>query len=227
VLGKKAGVVSPEIDPAIARAANFFGYYVNRGSIPYGEHEPYCGEHQLPGQSRTYYDHCSNGKDPLTAVLFACMGDKPVQTDYFTRMSVATYKGENYGHTGQGFSYLWTALGANVGGPTAVAAYQKKLRWDRDMKRRCDGSFVYEGGEQFGAGKGATYGDDSCRYWGNPTAYYLLHAAIPLKKLHITGKNANPANELSAGKVSQALWAADFVSQCGRLGSDRAFQCRH
>ena len=49
VLGKKAGVVSPEIDPAIARAANFFGYYVNRGSIPYGEHQPYYGEHQLPG----------------------------------------------------------------------------------------------------------------------------------------------------------------------------------
>ena len=217
VLGKMAGVVSSEIDPAIARAANFFGYYVNRGSIPYGEHEPYYGEHRLRGQNRMHYTHCSNGKDPLAAVLFACMGDQPAATEYYTRMSLAGFGGEGYGHTGQGFSYLWTALGANVGGPTAVAAYHKKLQWDRDLKRRCDGSFVYEGGEQWGAGKGTSYEDDSYTYygWSYPTAYYLLHAAIPLKNLHITGKNANPAHELDAGKVSNAIWAADFTSSCG------------
>ncbi|MEI6606470.1 MAG: DUF6288 domain-containing protein [Verrucomicrobiota bacterium] len=215
VLGKKAGVVNAEIDPAIARAASFFGYYVNRGSIPYGEHQPYYGEHQLQGQSRTYYDHCSNGKDGLAAVMFACMGDKPVQTEYFTRMSLGGYRGENYGHTGQGFSYLWTMLGANVGGPAAVTEYQKKMRWDRDMKRRLDGSFVYEGGEQWGAGKASDYWDSSYVYHDTPTAYYLLHAAIPLKNLYITGKNAAPANELSAQAVSSSLAAADFTSQCG------------
>jgi hypothetical protein len=215
VLGKKAGLVSPEIDPAIARAANFFGYYVNRGSIPYGEHQPYYGEHQLQGQSRTYYDHCSNGKDGLVAVMFACMGDKPLQTEYFTRMALSGYKGEQYGHTGQGFSYLWTALGANMGGPKAAAEYLKQLRWDRDLRRRSDGSFVYEGGEQWAPGRGNDYWDDSYIYWGNPTAYYLLHAAIPLKKLYITGKNANPANQLSPKTVSNALWAAEFTSRCG------------
>ncbi len=220
-LGKKAGVVNPEIDPAIERAAKFFGYYVNRGSIPYGEHQPYPGDHSLPGQSRTYYDHCSNGKDGLSAVMFACMGNKPVQTEYFSRMSVAGFRGEAYGHTGQGFSYLWTALGANVGGPTAVAEYQKTLRWDRDMKRRCDGSFVYEGDEQWGPGKAADYYDSSYTYWGNPTAYYLLHACIPLKKLYITGKNADPANTLSAEKVNNATWAADFTANCGGYSKEQ------
>ena len=214
-LGKKAGVVDPEIDPAIARAAKFFGYYVNRGSIPYGEHQPYYGEHQIPGQSRIYYDHCSNGKDGLAAVMFSIMGAKPLQTEYYARMSVAGYSGENYGHTGQGFSYLWTMLGANVGGTTAVNEYQKKMRWDRDMKRRLDGSFVYEGGEQWGPGKATDYWDSSYTYHDTPTAYYLLHAAIPLKKLYITGKNADPANSLSAQVVSNALWASDFTSQCG------------
>jgi hypothetical protein len=214
VLGKKAGVVSPEIDPAIARAAKFFSYYVNRGSIPYGEHQPYYGEHQLQGQSRTYYDHCSNGKDALAAVMFACMGDKPVAAEYFVRMSVAGFRGEQYGHTGQGFSYLWTALGANMGGPTAAAEYEKKLCWDRDMKRRSDGSFVYEGGEQWAPGQGSSYWDDSYTYWNYPTAYYLLHAAMPLKKLYITGKGLNPANALSAQTVSNAIWASDFTSLC-------------
>ncbi|MEI7900136.1 MAG: DUF6288 domain-containing protein [bacterium] len=221
VLGKKAGVVSPEIDPAIARAANFFGYYVNRGSVPYGEHQPYYGEHQLQGQSRTYYDHCSNGKDGLVAVLFACMGGKPVQTEYFTRMALAGYKGEHYGHTGQGFSYLWTALGAGMGGAQAAAEYQKQLRWDRDLKRRCDGSFVYEGGEQWAPGKAADYWDDSYTYWGYPTAYYLLHAALPLKKLCITGKIADPSSRLSAQAVTNALWAAEFTERCGGYTKDQ------
>ncbi len=214
VLGKRAGVKNPEIDPAIARAANFFGYYVNRGSIPYGEHQPYYGEHQLQGESRTYYDHCSNGKDGLAAVMFSCMGDKPLQAEYFTRMSVAGFKGEQYGHTGQGFSYLWTTLGAAMGGPQAAAEYLKQVRWDRDMRRRSDGSFVYEGGEQWAPGMGKDYWDDSYAYWGNPTAYYLLHAALPLKKLCITGKLVTPANQLSPKVVTNAVWAAEFTGHC-------------
>ena len=221
VLGKQAGVKSPEIDPAIARAANFFGYYVNRGSIPYGEHQPYYGEHQLQGQSRTYYDHCSNGKDGLAAVMFACMGDKPVQTEYYTRMALAGFKGEQYGHTGQGFSYLWTALGAAMGGPQAASAYLKQVRWDRDLKRRSDGSFVYEGGEQWAPGIGKDYWDDSYIYWGNPTAYYLLHAALPLKKLYITGKHVTPASQLSPTAVTNAVWAAEFTGRCGGYPEDQ------
>ncbi|MCE9609910.1 MAG: DUF6288 domain-containing protein [Chthoniobacter sp.] len=215
VLGKKAGVKNTEIDPAIARAANFFGYYVNRGSVPYGEHQPYYGEHQLQGQKRTYYDHCSNGKDGLAAVMFACMGDKTLPTEYFSRMALAGFKGEAYGHTGQGFSYLWTALGAAMGGPQAAAEYLKQMRWDRDMKRRCDGSFVYEGGEQWAPGRAKDYWDDSYTYWGNPTAYYLLHAALPLKKLCITGKLVAPANHLDSKAVSNSIWAAEFTARCG------------
>ena len=221
VLGKKAGVKNPEIDPAIARAANFFGYYVNRGSIPYGEHQPYYGEHQLQGQSRFYYDHCSNGKDGLSAVMFANMGDKPLQTEYFSRMALAGFKGEAYGHTGQGFSYLWTALGAAMGGPQAASEYLKQLRWDRDMKRRCDGSFVYEGGEQWAPGKGNDYWDDSHIYWGYPTAYYLLHVALPLKKLCITGKHLTQANHLNPKAVSDAIWAAEFTGRCGTYTKDQ------
>ena len=226
-LGKKAGVVSDAIDPGIARAANFFGYYVNRGSIPYGEHQPYCGDYQLQG--RNYYDHRSNGKDGLAAVMFACMDNKPVQTEYFSRMALAGYNGEAYGHTGQGFSYLWTMLGANMGGQLAAIEYHKNMRWDRDMKRRSDGSFVYEGGEQWAPGKSIDYWDALQSdggpniYYDNPTAYYLLHACIPLKNLYITGKNANPANNLNAAKVSNAIWAAQFTAACSTYTKEQLF----
>ena len=55
------------------------------------------------------------------------------KTEYFTRMSVAGYNGREYGHTGQGFSYLWGALGADMGGDAAAAAHLKQVRWHLDL----------------------------------------------------------------------------------------------
>ena len=210
VLGKKAGVTDPEIDPAIARTAGFFGHFVNGGSVPYGETQPYWGEHRINGVGPEYLDYRSNGKDGLCAVLFACMDNKPAQAEYFARMCVAGTRGEAYGHTGQGFAYLWTQLGANMGGTNAAAAFAKNKFWDRDMKRRCDGSFVYEGGEQWGAGQANDYWHPS-GYWYKQTAAYLLHAAMPLKKLYITGKGLTSTNVLSAQTVTNATWAAEFA----------------
>ena len=114
VMGKKViestgGAVDPEIDPAIERGSNFLAYYVNKGPIPYGEHEPFADS------------HASNGKDPMCAVLFGLQASRPVETEYFVRMSVAGCTGREYGHTGQGFSYLWGTIGANMGGQLAVA----------------------------------------------------------------------------------------------------------
>ena len=209
VMGKKAiqagrGTLHPEINPAIMRASNFFSYFVNKGPIPYGEHEPYMA------------GHASNGKDAMCAVLFGLQDQRPVQNEYFTRMSTAGYNGREYGHSGQGFSYLWGALGANMGGPAAAAAYLQQVRWHLDLERRTDGSFVYDGGEQYGAGKTA---DNSylgaCGYNDvNPTASYILTYALPLARIHLTGKNRNPASTLDAAKVANAIAAGSFKQTC-------------
>ena len=200
VLQSTGGAVDSEIDPAIARGSNFLAYYVNKGPIPYGEHEPFADA------------HASNGKDPMAAVLFGLQASRPVETEYFVRMSVAGFTGREYGHTGQGFSYLWGAIGANMGGPTAAAKYMENFRWHTDLVRRTDGSFTYEGQEQYGGGAtedgsylGATgYNDVS------PTASYLLSYGVALQRLYITGRNAIPANTLSAAKVNNAIAAATF-----------------
>ena len=97
VMGKKCGVEDPEVDAAIERASRFFGYYVDKGAIPYGEHEPW-----------PYHDN--NGKNAMTAVLFATQGNRTTETQFFAKMVTASYKNREYGHTGQGFSYLWGAL---------------------------------------------------------------------------------------------------------------------
>jgi len=199
VMGKKCGVKDPEVDAAIARASGFFGYYVDKGAIPYGEHEPW-----------PYHEN--NGKNSMSALLFALQGNKIKETQFFAKMATAGYRSRECGHTGQGFSYLWSALGANAGGPAAAAAFVKEASWHLDLVRRCDGSFTYDGGEQYGAGKtddNTYYGKSS--YDGlSPNATYVLTYSMPLKKLCITGKDASQPNWLSKQEVAAAIASGSF-----------------
>ncbi len=199
VMGKKCGVKDPEVDAAIARAAGFFGYFVDKGSIPYGEHEPW-----------PYHEN--NGKVSMSAVLFSLMGNRVQDAQFFAKMATAGYRSRECGHTGQGFSYLWSALGANVGGPAAAAAFMKEASWHLDLVRRCDGSFTYDGGEQYGAGRTEdnTYYGKSSYYGLSPTATYVLTYSMPLKKLCITGKEASPATWLGKKEVADAIASGRF-----------------
>lgn len=194
VMGKRCGVEDPEIDPAIERASKFFGYFVDKGGIPYGEH--------LPTD-----DHDNNGKNAMAAVFFAAQGDKPRETQYFAKMVTASYQNREYGHTGQGFSYLWGALGANTGGPAAASAFFRKASWHFDLVRRSDGAFTYDGDEQYGGGKTEddTYFGRSGYYRLSPTASYVLTYALPLKHLVITGKGADSGNWLTKHDVAEAI----------------------
>jgi hypothetical protein len=202
VMGRLCGVKDPEVDQAIQRASGFFGYYVDKGAIPYGEHEPW-----------PYHEN--NGKNSLSAVLFSLQWNRTKETRFFAKMATAGFRSRECGHTGQGFSYLWSALGANAGGPAAAAAFVREASWHLDLVRRCDGSFTYDGGEQYGAGK-----TDDNTYYGNssysglsPTATYVLTYAMPLKKLCITGKDANPDNWLSKQDVADAIASGRFDTE--------------
>ena len=199
VLAKKCGVKHPEIDQAIVRAAGFFGYFTDKGAIPYGEHEPW-----------PYHEN--NGKNSTTAVMFSAMGNKPKETEFFARMATAGYPSREYGHTGQGFSYLWSALGAAAGGPEAAAAFFRKSSWHLDLVRRSDGSFTYDGAEQYGAGQthdNTYYGNSS--YNGlSPAATYVLTYALPLRKLVITGRDADPSGWLDKNQAALTVAAGRF-----------------
>lgn len=198
-MGKKCGVNDREVDLAIERASGFFGYFVDKGGIPYGEHEPW-----------PYHEN--NGKNAMAAMLFAVQGNRVSETHYFAKMCTASYKNREYGHTGQGFSYLWGALGANAGGPAAAAAFVKEASWHLDLVRRCDGSFTYDGGEQYGPGKtdDNTYYGKSSYYGLSPNACYVLTYSLPLRKLCITGRDANQAVWLSKKDVAEAVASGNF-----------------
>jgi HEAT repeat protein len=202
VTGRRCGVSDPEVGPAIERAEKFFAYFVDKGAIPYGEHAPWA-------------NHDNNGKNAMAAVMFALAGDRPVEAKYYAKMVTASFQNREYGHTGQGFSYLWGAPGANAGGPAAAAAFVREAAWHLDLVRRCDGSFTYDGGEQYGPGKtdDNTYFGKSGYYGLSPTACYVLTYALPLKKLWITGKDANPKNWLTANDVKEAVTSGHFYEQ--------------
>jgi len=199
VLAKMCGVKHPEVDQAITRAAGFFGYFTDKGAIPYGEHEPF-----------PYHEN--NGKNSITAVMFSAMGNKPEETGFFARMATAGYANREYGHTGQGFSYLWSTLGAAVGGPEAAAAFFHKASWHFDLARRSDGSFTYDGGEQYGAGQtdDDTYYGKSGYYNLSPAATYVLTYALPLRKLVITGRDADASGFLDKKEATATAAAGRF-----------------
>ena len=206
VLGKKALLaasqpIDPKINAAIQRGTGFLGSYVNKGGIPYGEHMP------------TLW-HASNGKDPAAAVFFGLQADRAVETEYFSRMSIASWVGVEVGHAGQEMGILWAVLGAGMGGETAASAHFKQLLWRFDLTRRTNGSFTHDGTyiDYYGGGstENGTYLGNSAASGVKGTAIHLLAYSLPLKQLHITGKQANPAYTLDSTKVANAVSAGYF-----------------
>jgi len=188
VLGQKCGVTDEVVRTAVANSRKFFGFYVGKGSIPYGDHPPYALLHD------------DNGKSASAAISFGMLGDQ-VPATYFSRLATAAYGEKEYGHTGNYFSFLWGALGANCAGPEAVAAYMKELRWYYDFARGWNGRTIYQGkaGEPTGGSAEHQYGG-----W-DMTGLFVLHYALPLKKLHITGKDANPVTPLTGKELQDAI----------------------
>jgi len=194
VLAQKCGVNDPEVRLAIRKANTFFGFYVGKGSIPYGDHDPWM-------------EHDNNGKNSLAAVLFDLQGHSEA-TRFFSRMAVASYEERELGHTGNYFSFLWAGPGVNRAGPQAAAAFLKELRWYYDLARRWDGSFAYQGGAGM-SGAEHNYGDWDC------TGAYILTCALPLGKLYLTGKGTSAENELT-GDALRGVVEAGRGFQCWR-----------
>ena len=183
VLAKKAGVDDPNLDRAIQRAAKFLRWYVGKGSIPYGDHDPWM-------------EHDDNGKNAMGAVLFDMLKDAEATT-YFSKMTTAAYVERESGHTGNFFNLLWALPGVSRLGPHATAAHMKELSWYFDMARCWDGRFVYQGIP-------ANTGGHSYNKWDS-TGAYLLTYALPRRSLYILGKEPSVAPTMSRREVTTVI----------------------
>jgi hypothetical protein len=185
VLARTAGVKEAAVDRAIERSTRLLRFYVGKGAIPYGDHAPWTQTHE------------DNGKCGMTTVLFSLLGE-PKVAEFFSRMSVASHGPErDTGHTGNFFNLLWAMPGIAPSGPQATGAWMQEFGgWYFDFARRSDGSFAHQGPPE--------PGHDSYAGW-DCTGTYLLAYAMPLKKIHLTGKRSSNIPQLDAATAQSLL----------------------
>ena len=184
VLAREAGVKDPEVARAIELSARLLRFYIGKGAIPYGDHHPWIENHE------------DNGKCGMAAVFFNLLGEA-AGAEFFSRMSLASHGPErDTGHTGNFFNLLWAIPGVAQSGPQATGAWMQEFGgWYFDLARRWDGTFAHQGPPE--------PDHDSYEGW-DATGAYLLAYAMPLRKLHLTGKRPGATPQLDAA-AAQAL----------------------
>ena len=192
VLARQAGVNDPAVERAIDKSARFLRYYVNKGDIPYGDHQPGAGGNA----------HDDNGKCSSAAVLFDLLGDREAAA-FYARMATAAYDEREHGHCGNVWNMLWALPGASRGGPLATGAYLKEQSWYYELARNWHGGFVYQLIEK---------GDENNNYtdW-DLTGSYLLSYGLPLKSLYLTGKKPCVVPPLTPAEVKEVIAAGSDV----------------
>ena len=185
VMARAAGVKDPQVSEAIERSAKLLRFYIGKGAIPYGDHNPWIQTHE------------DNGKCGMASVLFNLMGEEE-GAEYFSRMSVASYGAErDSGHTGNFWNILWSMPAVAQSGPHATGAWMHEFgTWYFDFARSWDGSFPHQGPPQ--------PGPDSTRGW-DATGSYLLAYAMPLKKIYLTGKRPAATPQLDAAAAASLI----------------------
>ncbi len=190
ILAGKCGLADPEIVAGIDRAAKYFQYYADLGTVPYGE-------------NKETGSIANNGKSGLAAVSLGLLNGYESQAKYFSKLSAYGADERDSGHAGPYFNQLWTPLGSNFGGQDALARYFNQTSWLYDLARRWNGAFVYQPYYQKnGIG---VYGQDHRASWTT-----LLTYAAPMAKLYITGKNANPALALNSTDMADINHAIGY-----------------
>jgi hypothetical protein len=174
------------LDRAIDKASKFLRYYVDKGAIPYGDHQPWPG-------------HEDNGKCSIAAVLFDLLGDREAAA-YFARMGMAGYSEREQGHTGNFFNVQWALPGVSRCGPLATGAYMMEQSWYYDLARNWQGGFGYQG-SPVGEEEHNKYTKWDC------TGAYLLTYALPLKSLYLTGKMPCSVPPLKPTEVANVIAA--------------------
>jgi hypothetical protein len=181
VLAKRAGLKVDGLDKAIDKSTTFLEFYVGKGAIPYGDHNPWIETHD------------DNGKCGLASVLLDHQGNAAA-TEFYSRSSVAAHgPRRDEGHTGNFFNITWAMPGVVRSGPNASGAWIEEYGWYYDLARRWDGTFLYQGAP--------TPRPEKYAGWES-TGSYLLGFTYPLKKTYLTGRktSAAPAVSRSAAK---------------------------
>lgn len=185
LLARKCGVEDEEITRAIKMGKRFFDFYVEHGTIPYGDHWP----------SYEWLD--DNGKNAQAAIMYGLLGDDRGQR-YFSTITVSSGPtGCEEGHQGSYWSHLWGGLGAVRSGEEGTQAFFREVRHIRTLERSWTGQALDPG--SIGMGR------HSSMVRGDVTGERLLFHSLGRKKLHITGKSLKVTAPLTGKALTDAL----------------------
>ncbi len=190
VLARKCGLSLPELEPAIERVVRTLSASSGMGTFHY-----YVEGAALESANE------DNGKSGLGALCFAMQDDRTQETRFFSKLCTGATIDRGHGHIINYFGYIWTPLGANIGGEHAAAAYFNQIKPEMDLCRHWDGGFEYERSNN--ASKEPTM---ACSNMWMSTAAILTYAA-PLKQIEITGRtfSKRPELVLNHKEVAEAL----------------------
>ena len=184
VMAKGAGVKSSKLDEGIEKSVRMIEFYAGKGSIPYGDHDPWTKS------------HAGNGKNGSAALLFNLLNDK-YRAEYFSKSSIAAYGNERErGHTGNYFNILFAMPGVALSGPEATGAWMQRFGWYYDLARRHDGTFMNQGQ--------AIPGKDKHKGW-DATGPFLLAYAQAYRNIYFTGRKKNIVRDLTRKEAEEII----------------------
>ena len=184
VMAKGAGVKSSKLDRAIEKSVHMIEFYAGKGSIPYGDHDPWLKS------------HAANGKNGSAALLFNLLNDE-YRAEYFSKSSIASYGNERErGHTGNYFNILFAMPGVALSGPEATGAWMEKFGWYYDLARRHDGTFINQGQ--------AIPAKDKHHNW-DATGPFLLAYAQAYRHTYFTGRKKNIVGDLTREQADKII----------------------
>lgn len=194
-LAQKCGVDNKEIQDAIKRGDIFFSYYIDKGTIPYGDHKP----------NTQWFD--DNGKSASSAIMFDLIGNKK-GARFFSRMVLGSApSGREAGHTGHFWSHLWGGLGAARSGKAGMIAFMKEMDPIFTMERGTAGNFVF----QQNAGEVGKQGEPKTKLW-DCTGARLLQLCVPREKIYLSGRDMKVADPVSPERIKELFAAGELYS---------------
>lgn len=187
-LAREAGINTAAVEKSHKAQEAFFGHYGGKSGLNYGE-MPYG----IGGSGGDY-----NGKMSTSALALSLEEDQQDKVKFFTKSAALSgYSVRQYAHGGTFFGQVFHPLGAALAGEKAANLQFREVGWHMDLKRRWDYRYLYDS-----SGNGYEEFDHA--------AVALLFYALPLKQIIITGRDRNPALELTDKEFEEILKVKNY-----------------
>jgi len=167
ILAREAGIDVTEA--VLRRCERFFGRFLRRGSVPYGDHLPYGALE-------------NNGKCALSATIYSLLGRRD-DSRVMASVACLSYHWYEQAHTSSLWSWMWGPVGGMYAPGEEYRTLLDEIRWYFELARTDEGGFVCQPSPENISGR--TWKVSNARFTTGPMG---LIYALPHKRLRILGR---------------------------------------